>query len=283
MILRTQRGAVLILVLWVIAFLSMIGGYFTLETTLKRNLGFNPWNLLRAKLVMNSVLLVIAPHIRPFGQEEDNQDQFIVPDGTVYKISIGGQDLEFSIEDERGKIDLNRAPDEMIEMAIQGLLGKEEGEILSDSILDWKDLDQDERTNGAERDYYVSLDPPYEPSNRKFVLLDQLLLVRGMTPELYWGPLEWKEGNGEKERITWTGGIKDLFTIYNGTGKLISEASPQPLIDILGKEYFKEAKGLGTLRFKACAYQSCYQIFFKRETGSKLGFRLVYWGQAPRI
>ncbi len=283
MILRTQKGAVLILVLWVIAFLSMIGGYFTLETTLKRNLGFNPWNLLRAKLAINSALLVIAPHIKPFGQEEENQDQFIVPDGTHYKISIGGQNLKFSIEDERGKIDLNKAPDEMIEMALQGLLGKEEGEILSDSILDWKDNDQDERTNGAEKDYYLSLRPSYEPSDSKFILLDQLLLVRGVSPDLYWGPLDWKERDDEKEMTTWTGGIKDLFTIYNGTDKLISEAAPKPLIDILEKEYFKEANGLGTLRFKACAYQSCYQIFFKKETGSKLGFRLVYWGQAPRI
>lgn len=284
-----QDGAVLILVLWVIAFLSIIGGYFTLETTLRRNLGFGSWNMLKSRLVIESVLTVVTPYIKEFSSDEFEKKElddteFILADGSKYKIKIGGEELSFSIEDERGKIDINKASEELLSDALDGLLGKVDGAIIVDSILDWKDNDDDKRVHGAERHYYESLDIPYEIANSKFLLLEQLLLVRGITPLLFWGPLEWRsEDPKDKGEPEWTGGLQDIFTIYNGSDKLIKEACPKPLIDILKKEYFKEAKGLGTLRFKACAYQACYQVFFQKQKGSSLGFKLIHWEQVPRF
>ena len=43
------------------------------------------------------------------------------------------------------------------------------------------------RTYGAEQSYYSSLDPAYEPPNRPLAALDELLAVRGITPELLYG------------------------------------------------------------------------------------------------
>lgn len=280
-----QKGAVLIMVLWVIALLSMIGGYFTLETTLRRNLSFSQWNMLRAKLAIESVLNLVTPHIRPFGQEENETEEkeFIVPDGSIYKIKIGGETLSFSIEDERGKLDINKASDEELEDFFQGLLGKTQGTMVSDSILDWRDNDDDSRPDGAEKDFYEDLSPPYTPANSRFLLLEQLLLVKGVDPDIYWGPIKWVESDSKDDKASWQGGLQDLVTIYNGSQEMIEDIAAQPLIDILGKEYFKDAQGLGTLRFKTCAYQSCYQIFFKKVGSAKTGFTLVHWQQMPRF
>ncbi len=280
-----ETGAVLILVLWVIALLSMLGGYFTLETTLRRNLSYNSWNLLRAQLAIESVLNLVAPHMKPLGQERDvdEKESFVVPDGSTYKIGIGGQEVVFSIEDERGKLDINKATeDELIEF-FSSFLGKNQGRQLAEAILDWRDNDDDDRPAGAEKDYYLSLNPPYEPANGKFILLEQLLLVRGIDPELYWGPLQWGEANDKEMSVSWEGGLQDLLTVYNGSDKMVEEVAPQPLIDIMEKEYFKDGQGLGTLRFKTCAYQSCYQVFFKKAGSSKSGFTLVHWQQIPRF
>ncbi len=283
-----QRGAVLIMVLWVIALLSMLGGYFTFETTLRRNLSFNNWNLLRAQLAISSVLNLVSSHIAPLNNDKDvsEGDEFVVPDGSEYKIEIGGEEVTFSIEDERGKLDINKASEDELEAFFSTLLGKDEGRAIAESILDWKDNDDDERPSGAEKDYYLSLLPPYEPANGKFVLLEQLLLVKGVTPELFWGPLEWANGeaqNDDDSEASWEGGLQDLLTVYNGSEKIVEEVAPQPLIDILGKEYFKDGQGLGTMRFKTCAYQSCYQVFFKKAAGAKAGFILVHWQQVPRF
>ena len=56
-----------------------------------------------------------------------------------------------------------------------------------DSILDWRDSNRDHRLNGAEEDYYRGLDPPYSCKDGPFDVVEELLLVRGVTPELFAG------------------------------------------------------------------------------------------------
>lgn len=54
------------------------------------------------------------------------------------------------------------------------------------AILDWIDDDSETRfPNGAEDEYYSKQSPPYRAANRPFVSPRELLLVRGMTPEIY--------------------------------------------------------------------------------------------------
>ncbi len=58
---------------------------------------------------------------------------------------------------------------------------------LADSILDWLDEDDDTREYGAESDYYATLQPPYKPPNGPMESIEQLLLVKGMTPQILYG------------------------------------------------------------------------------------------------
>ena len=60
-------------------------------------------------------------------------------------------------------------------------------ESIADAILDWLDEDDDTRLLGAERDYYSSLDPPYAPRNGPIGSIEELLLVREVTPALLFG------------------------------------------------------------------------------------------------
>ncbi len=58
---------------------------------------------------------------------------------------------------------------------------------IADAILDWLDDDDEPRASGAESEYYSTLDPPYAPKNGLLQSLDELLMVRGVTPELLFG------------------------------------------------------------------------------------------------
>jgi general secretion pathway protein K len=49
--------------------------------------------------------------------------------------------------------------------------------------MDWIDQDDDERPQGAEEGYYRALTPPYGSRNGPMLFLEELLLVKGMTPE----------------------------------------------------------------------------------------------------
>ena len=61
-------------------------------------------------------------------------------------------------------------------------------ESIADALLDWIDGDARQRPLGAEADYYLGLDPPYEPRNGVPDSLEELLLVRGVTRQLLFGP-----------------------------------------------------------------------------------------------
>ncbi len=58
---------------------------------------------------------------------------------------------------------------------------------LADSILDFIDADDTARQYGAESDYYTTLSPPYRAANGPLQSLDDLLLVKGVTPALLFG------------------------------------------------------------------------------------------------
>jgi DNA uptake protein ComE-like DNA-binding protein len=60
-------------------------------------------------------------------------------------------------------------------------------ESVADAILDWIDPDDDPRMLGAEREYYSALTPAYEPRNGPPGSIDELLLVRDVTPALLFG------------------------------------------------------------------------------------------------
>ncbi|TWU27005.1 General secretion pathway protein K [Novipirellula galeiformis] len=58
---------------------------------------------------------------------------------------------------------------------------------VADAILDWLDEDDEMRPSGAELDYYMTLPTPYSPSNGPIQSVEELLLVRGVTPTLLFG------------------------------------------------------------------------------------------------
>ena len=59
-------------------------------------------------------------------------------------------------------------------------------EDVADAILDWMDEDDEVRDYGAEASYYQGLSPPYRP-NGPLDTVEELLLVRGVTPQLMFG------------------------------------------------------------------------------------------------
>jgi hypothetical protein len=60
-------------------------------------------------------------------------------------------------------------------------------EYTADAILDWIDEDDEPREFGAEFEYYSALDYPYAPKNGQPDSVAELLLIKGVTPELLFG------------------------------------------------------------------------------------------------
>jgi len=116
--------------------------------------------------------------------------------------------ITLTIKDELGKIQINslvqfpegRSYNEsqrvMWERFLSLLIYKNEAfedmepMTIINSIKDWLDSGDDDAItglNGAESDYYQGLDPPYPCKNGPFTDIGELVLVRGVTPEIFQG------------------------------------------------------------------------------------------------
>lgn len=105
-------------------------------------------------------------------------DNYAVGDGTV---SVKIIDLD-------RKVNINSAGRTVIQQALT-LMGVDANDIsvVADSILDWIDADDLPLAAGAESDYYQGLSLPYYAKNAPIDNLSELLLVKGVTQEMYWG------------------------------------------------------------------------------------------------
>ena len=133
--------------------------------------------------------------------------------------------ITLTINDELGKIQLNslvqfpeghsfnESQRVMWEQFLSLLIYKNEAfedmepMTIINSIKDWLDSGDDDAItglNGAESDYYQDLDPPYPCKNGPFTHIGELVLVRGVTPEVF-------RGAGEEQ------GLSNFITVFGMT------------------------------------------------------------------
>jgi len=91
------------------------------------------------------------------------------------------QTVLWGLDDEASKININTASREIL-LKLPNMT-----EDIVDAIIDWRDTDSTPGTSGAETSYYNTLNPPYNCKNAPFETLEELLLVKGMTPALLFG------------------------------------------------------------------------------------------------
>ena len=72
-------------------------------------------------------------------------------------------------------------------MNVVGVTDAGQSSTIIDSILDWINPSGESRFSGAKNDYYLHLKQPYYCKNGNVDDLSELLLVKGMTQEIYWG------------------------------------------------------------------------------------------------
>ncbi len=97
-------------------------------------------------------------------------------------------DPNTKIVDMERRANINMADERLLNQAMTliGVDAADSGPITS-SILDWIDPDKNEHPNGTETEYYETLDPPYKSKDAPVDDLTELLLVRGVSQEIFWG------------------------------------------------------------------------------------------------
>ena len=231
-----HQGMALVLVMWVLALLSVIVLEFCFsmrtEVNITRNFKetgqlyyFAHGGIQRAiaELIYRSDPALHQKRTLPGVEESTEMEQEWRIDGSPYPVAFQQGEAEVRVTSESGRINLNNAPDVVLRRVLKYFVEVgEERDVIVDSILDWRDTDDLHRLNGAENDYYRSLTEPYDCKNGPFDAVEELLLVRGITPELFYGK---KSKESEEEGISRIG-LRDVFTVFSTVPQLDINAAP---------------------------------------------------------
>jgi type II secretory pathway component PulK len=190
-----ERGIALMMVLWVLVFLSILSLNFLRST---RWITGSTHNMKEETLTYYQALSGYHEALQYIASDKDlnvdfldEEGNFWIDDETVPVTGIRATEngeVEIRITDENSRININYAQPDRLRKLLERV-GVKEDEILViiDSVLDWKDLDKEHRLSGAEDDYYESLPEPYKAKNGLFDVPEELLLVKGMKPEYLYG------------------------------------------------------------------------------------------------
>jgi type II secretory pathway component PulK len=228
-------------------------------------------------------------------------------------ISIGQGVFDYIITDEQGRLNVNYLKSNAMtgkksnreifrELLVQtGVDPGEQADIIIDSIIDWTDENDMHMLNGAESDWYEKnyaekgLSEPYQCKNDNLDTLDELLLIRGVTPEILYGSNSIYASAGEGD--TPYTGIAPYITVYGHNRMINKDTAPPMLLRILdpdtaeeelearknasqnrkipSRTFRIEVKGY-TLSSRVCHYiMAIVQRSYNRQSGG--GAEIIFW------
>ena len=177
-----MRGAALLLVLWLIVLLTALVGGFAL---LARVEGLQGRALTRGLVAENAARAGIEYALTRVALTDPRRQWRA--DGRPYRWRFADAEVEVSLVDEDGKLDLNQA-DVPLLGALLRAVGVEQGQAdrLAAAIVDWRDADQlTQPAGGGEDPDYASAGLPYGAKDAEFESVAELQQVLGFTPALY--------------------------------------------------------------------------------------------------
>ena len=101
--------------------------------------------------------------------------------------SLQSKPVRYGVCDEAARVNVNTVDVQTLTnlfMAAAGL-DTSDAATVAQSVIDWRDEDDAVQPLGAESSYYRFLAKPYNARNRKLESVEELMMIRGITPEIY--------------------------------------------------------------------------------------------------
>ncbi len=206
---KTRTASILILTLWMLGFMTIftiglannVSGQLRLASHIQDRLKM--YYLAKAGIERATIKFEMdeTPNYTSLNEEWSNSEDFFkeIPFGDGY-ITVsyqlkneaadeqtGEKPTLYGLMDESSKININKAPLQILKNMLENIGGVETEEIadVANAIIDWRDIDVIVSPGGAENEYYEGLKAPYPCKNGDFQILEELLLVKGVTPDIF--------------------------------------------------------------------------------------------------
>ena len=166
---------------------------------------------------------------------------------SLNNIPIGDGQISIKIIDLERRVNINTVNPMQIQQILTTMgVDADSISVVADSIADWIDADDNQRPAGAESDYYQGLIPPYYAKNAPLDDLSELLMIKGVTREMYLGTSGENDhtlgafhpklgfGNAPGQAPNYLFGLKDIFTAVSSGRVNINTADANVLQTLPG-------------------------------------------------
>jgi general secretion pathway protein K len=169
-----RRGFALILVIWSLVLLASLATGFShavrQETRVASDLSAIAHAEAAATGALHTAVLALSTASREDRWQTDNQP---------HAIPWPGASVTVRVRSESGRIDINRAPPELLAGLFSQLFPDSDSASLADALIDWRDKDERPGAAGAEQEAYSQAGYAYGPSNSAFYSVNELSQVIG--------------------------------------------------------------------------------------------------------
>lgn len=225
-----RRGGALLAVLWLTAALAAIA--FGVASTVRAETERSATALdsLRAYYLATGAVerAVLYMDWAPGPISPDGVPRYWAPWRSVLYFRFPAGDAVVQIIPESSKLNLNTAtPEELHSLLLHLGAEPERAREIALAIIDW-------RTPAAQPtpfdQYYLSLTPSFRARHASFEEVEEALLVKGMTADLFYGDYA-ADAQG---RLHPRGGFRDCVTVFGGGGRLDVNTAHPALLSAAG-------------------------------------------------
>jgi general secretion pathway protein K len=215
-------------VLWLSAALSAIA--FSLATTVRGEAertstvvdGLRSYYLATGAIERSIVWLLWSP----FERTPEGLSRYYNP-GVPLTFSFPAGDAMVEVIPETAKININFSSPEILMVLMSGLgIPPDRGRAIVEGIVDWRNP---VGPAGSLLDaFYLSQTPSFRPRHASFEEIEELLLVRGVTPDLFYGTYEHDPATG---RLVSRPGLVHCLSVFGSAGQYdVNYAQPAVLL-----------------------------------------------------
>lgn len=230
-----QRGGALLAVLWLSAGLSAIALSVSSNVRSETDRVATEGEGLRASYLAagaleRAILWVQWGRNGPVYTNPDGSTRFWRPNQSRMTMAFPSGDAIVEVIPEGAKLNANNAsPDDLyrVAFAVSGDAGR--ARLISDAIIDWR---SPAPSSSVFDSYYLSLGPTFRARHASFEEIEELLLVQGMSPELFYGNYT----TGADGRLYARGGLRDCLSVWGSTGPFDLNASSPALMEAMGMD-----------------------------------------------
>jgi general secretion pathway protein K len=224
----SRRGGALLTVLWVSAALASIG--FSVATMVRSETarvsttadGLRAWYLASGS---------VERAIQWMLWSTDFSDRFWRSNKPRLNFTYASGDVVVEMIPESAKLNINTASfDDILRVAAAVSGNLAQAQEIANGIMDWRG-----GGSSASDTFYgreaVSLGlPTFRPRHASFQEIEELLLVRGMTPELYYGNYV----SDNEGRLYASGGLRDCLSVWGSPGPFDANTMSPALMQAVG-------------------------------------------------